>query len=225
MSVLQLSRAQIIEAGLALAGRPDLTSEARLWLSMFLEEQYMNQDYPWLVKTSEALTVSQGLDFPCDYRNARSAYLLDSAGGQIPIEISDQADEYDAKRLGIGPSTTGQPLHIYANHQDKKFYFLPEPSSGFQLIVKYYHVPIIGVHDDTSDDDEIPTWGLPFSILVDFIKARAMEYDDDVRQDGAEQKVMQKVAQAKINNFDRRAGQNRLNFGKSFKKRFRVNGK
>ena len=218
MSVLALTRLQIITEGLSLAGRPDLLASARLWLSMYLEEMYLNQDFEWLVKWATGLSAANGVSIPTDYRAAKSAVLVHPNGATTPISMLSKPDEYDEKRLSMG-ETSGQPQYGFVNPQDRKFYFLPSPDQAYTLDLKYYYVPDIGGVEDDTDDDTVPTWRLPSSILVDHIKSRAFEYNDDQRQEGATKMVLDKVAQAKFNNHDRRAGPSRLPMGKRFTKR------
>jgi hypothetical protein len=221
MSALELTRAQIIEAGLSLAGRPDLTADARLWLNLYLEQQYMNQDWAWLVKTSGSLSVTNGIAFPTDYRAGKSGVLVTSTGQRSPITVIDRPDEYDQARLSIEATAQGQPSLIYANHDLRKFYFLPLPDQTYSWELKYYYIPSLPDHSDTDSDQEYVKWGLPMQILIDHIKMRAYEYNDDQRYTPAKQEVMADVAAAKANNHDRRAGPSRLPMGKRFNKRFK----
>ncbi len=224
MSALSLTRAQIIEAGLGLAGRPDLVSEARLWLNLFLEQQYMNQDFLWLVKTGELEAFTDGMDFPDDYRAGKTATLVDSSSGRVMVQIIDRADQFDGLhdgyRYDLEHETTGQPAMIYANHDERKFYCHPKPRSTYSIQLKYYYIPSLPDHTDTFADEDSIKWGLPAQILIDHIKMRAFEYNDDQRYSSTKQEVQGDVAAAKVNNHDRRAGTSRLAMGKRFKKRF-----
>ena len=221
MAVLALTRAQVIAQGLSLAGRPDLTSDARLWLNLFLEKQYMSQDFKWLVKTATGLTVTDGTAFPTDYRAAKSGVLRTPEDSLAQIDVFDASDEYDAKRMAFGSISTGQPRSVYANHDLRKFYFLPQPDQTYSWELQYYYMPTIPTHADSSGDSETIKWGLPSSILVDHIKAMAFEYNDDQRQTSAKQEVANDISQGKMNDRDKRAGSTRINMGKSFRNRFR----
>lgn len=220
MAALSLTREQIIEAGLALAGRPDLVADARLWLNLFLEQQYMNQDFNWLVKTASGLSVTQGVAFPTDYRAGKSGVLIHPNGSQSPVQVIDKADAYDHARLGIDTTTEGQPEIVYANHDERKFYFLPAPDQAYSLDLKYYYIPTLPDHEDAGTDSQTVKWGLPAQILIDHIKLRAYEYNDDQRYAGTKAEIQGDIAAAKVNNHDRRAGPSRLSMGKSFRKRF-----
>lgn len=217
--VLGLTRAQIIAQGLALAGRPDLTSDARLWLSMFLEDMYLNQDFEWLLRLETAIAVADGTSVPADYRASKSAIIYAPNGSPSPITALTKNDEIDSKKLELAGST-GQPLYFYVDQYHRKLYFLPQPDQAYTMDLRYYFVPEIGDFDSDFCDDDVPTWQLPFSILVDHVKARAMEYNDDQRQEGAATGVRNKIMESKTNNHDRRAGPSRMQLGKRFKKRF-----
>lgn len=186
---------------------------------MFLEEFYYSQDVDWLVKSLTAQAVSQGMSMPSDYRAAKSVILYQN-NSPYEIQILNDSAQYDSIRAGIGDSTTGVPVIGYANHNDSKFYFAPSPSSDITMDLYYYQFPSIPDPDTAGEDSSVPTWGMPYSILIDMIKARAMEYNDDARQDAANQMVMGKIAQAKLNNRDNRAGSSRMKMGKRFRKRF-----
>lgn len=217
--VLGLTRLQIIEQGLSLAGRPDLLSDARMWLSMFLEDVYMNQDLEWLVKRKTGIVVADGTAVPIDYRAAKSAVLVNSEGQTSKITFLTKPEEIDEKIMQNG-DTTGTPKYCYVDQLNGTFNFIPQATLTFTMNLRYYHIPEIGEVDSDLCDDDVPTWGMPSSILVDHIKARAMEYNDDQRQGGADQQVKNKFMEAKMNNHDRRAGSSRMQLGKRFKKRF-----
>lgn len=221
MAALSLTRAQIIAQGLALAGRPDLTSDARLWLNLFLEKMYMTQDFDWLVKTGSGLSVTNGVAFPTDYRAGKSGIINYANGSTAPVTVLARADEYDMHKISIGPTTEGQPEFVYANHDERKFYFLPAPDQVYTWDLKYFYIPTLPDHTDSGTDTQTVKWGLPATILIDHIKARAFEYNDDQRQEGANVQVMNDVTLAKMNNHDKRAGSTRMPMGKRFRGRFR----
>jgi hypothetical protein len=220
MSALALSRGEIITQGLSLAGRPDLVSDARLWLNLFLEKIYFAQDFDWLVKSIDGISTADGTPFPDDYRSAKSGVLVTPEGSRIIIQIISKGDEYDAKLASVGVDD-GQPQIVYANHDLRQFFYLPRPIATYTLSLKYFYMPPISDYTDPSTDDDVPKWGLPSTILVDHIKSRAMEYNDDDRQQGSKQEVLGEIAMAKMNNHDRRGGPSRLPMGKRFTKRFR----
>lgn len=221
MAALALTRAQIIEEGLSQAGRADLTANARLWLNLILEEIYLTQDFDWLVKTNSAFAVTQGASLPTDYRSAKSAVIVHSNGSEAPLEILSNAAEYDFKRLNHSESTEeGQPRYVYANHDTRVFYFLPAPDQTYTMNLKYFYLPTIPTHVGSSGDADTVKWGLPYRILIDAIKTMAFEYNDDTRAEAAAQSVVARIAAAKMNNHDRRAGKSKFAMGKSFRKRF-----
>lgn len=219
MAKLELTRGDIITEGLSLAGRPDLVSSARLWLNLYLEEFYMTQDVEWLVKTLNDQALSSGMSMPTDYRAAKSAIITDSNGAQRPIEIINNASEYDERRMNA--PAKGSPLFIYANHDLMQFYPVPAPTQGETLDLKYYYIPDIPDHSVAANDDEVPKWELPMHILVDFIKGMAHDYNDDQRHDSVMQRISERVMRAKMNNRDSRAGSTRMMMGKRFRNRFR----
>lgn len=214
---LELSRGDIITEGLSLAGRPDLLENARLWFALFLEEFYYNQDFDWLVQNAE-LTLSDGMSMPTDYRAAKSAKVTTSSGSSYPIRSIRDVEEYDAKRTNDG--ATGIPTEMYTDPKARKFYFLPAPEGSLTLELKYLYIPEISDPTVSALDTDIPTWELPKGILIDFIKAMAMEHNDDSRQNDAHAKVRAKIAEAKLNARDHRAGSSKMKMGKSFSKRF-----
>ena len=213
---LSLTRGQIITEALETAGRPDLVSNARLWLSMFLEEFYMNQDVEWLVK-SATLSVANALAFPTDYRASKSALIVRYSEEFNAVITSDSA-KYDQYRKQ-NTDASGVPNFVFADHDLRQFFFVPSPTTGLELELKYYYIPTIDDHTDPLSDDEIPKWEMPSSILIEYLKGMVHEYNDDERQGIADQKVMSKVTAAKVNNRDVRAGSSRMAMGKSFRKR------
>jgi hypothetical protein len=212
---LNLTRGQIITEALETAGRPDLVSNARLWLNLFLEEFYMNQDVEWLQKSVE-LPVTGAVNFPDDYRGARSAIIL-RGSSEFIVPISSDVVQYDLLRKYN--SAEGVPSFIYADHDLRQFLFVPMPSEAMTLKLKYYYLPEIPDHTDVETDSEIPKWEMPGAILIEHIKGMAHEYNDDERQQVSEQKVMNKISLAKMNNRDARAGTTKFPMGKSFRKR------
>lgn len=216
---LELTRGQIIEQGLSLAGRPDLVSDARYWLSMFLEDMYMNQDFEWLAKRETGIVVADDTEIPEDYRAAISAILVHPNGTTSPLQVLTQTDEIEQKSLQM-TATLGAPQFVYIDPIDRVFKFISQPDQAYTMNLRYYHIPEIGLVSDDTCDDDVPHWGLPASILIDHVKARAFEYNDDQRQEGADVKVDNKIMRSKMNNHDRRAGPSRIKLGKRFKKRF-----
>lgn len=221
MSQLVLTRLEIIEEGLNIAGRPDLLSSARLWLNLFLEQQYMNQDWAWLVKTAAGLGVTDGVSFPTDYRAGKSGVLVSPTGTQSAIDVIDRPEVYDSARMSLDTSTAGQPSLVYANHDLRKFYFLPPPDQSYTWELKYYYIPELPDSSDDAADEDTVKWGLPMQILIDHIKMRAYEYNDDQRYGPTKQEIQGDIGAAKANNHDRRAGPSRIQMGRRFGKRFR----
>lgn len=219
MGLINLSRGDIITDALDIAGRPDLVSQARLWLNLYLEEIYYNQDMYWTLK-STSLSVANGLSFPSDYRSAKSAQIVDSNNSRADIEIIDDSAHWQNLKKAFATTESGMPQYALADELNRQFQFLPSPRSGLTLDLSYYSVPSLPDHTDAATDLLVPVWKMPTQILIDKIKVKAMEYNDDDRFDKAEQKQEQTFAMAKMNNHDRRGGPSRLQMGKRFKKRF-----
>lgn len=215
----QMTRLQIINQGLSLAGRPDLLSDARLWLSLFLQDIYHNQDFQWLTKKVSGVSVRNGTCVPVDYRAARSAVLVRKGKASENILFLTDPEDIDEKIMQNG-GAIGGPKYAYVDEESKTFKFIPESTEDVTMDLTYYYIPEIGDFDSAVCDDDVPLWDLPWSILVDHIKQRAFEYNDDQRQTGAETQVKNKIMEAKMNNHDRRAGPSRMKLGKRFKKRF-----
>lgn len=217
MSGLNLTRGDVITQGLEKAARPDLVSDARLWLNLFLEEMYYNQDWHWLVKSADGLAVIQGGSLPDFYRSAKAASII-SNGDRIPLRIITDRDEWEEIKRNTR-DTTGVPNRAFVDMEDRKMYFAPTPSGTLLMDLSYYYIPQVPNHRDPENDDELIKWELPYNIIIDYIKAMAMEYNDDLRQDKAMATVEKKLAQYKFNAHDKRAGSNKLALGKSFRKR------
>jgi hypothetical protein len=215
---MALTRRQIIDEGLSQAGRTDLVSNARLWLNIFLEKMYRTQDFHWMVKSSDGLAISQGMSVPSDYLRAKTATVTVAGAKTDILEVSKE--EYDSMNRS-STAVTGVPTHFYPNHDEGKFYFYPSPSSSVTALnLGYYYLPTISTHTDSSGDAVSPKWGEDVDVLIQYIKAMAMEYNDDPRAKDAEAKTMALLSQSKVNSYDKRAGFNRLKMGKSFRKRF-----
>jgi hypothetical protein len=214
---MQLTRGEIITEGLDQAGRLDLMESGRLWLNLFLQKQYRTQDYHWLIKDSGNLSVYNGIQMPIDYRAAKSA-TIGTNGNENRLELLWDAQEFDAKK-NIA-SSTSTPQYVYIDQITKTATFLPTPQSGLIWQLKYFYLPELPDHKDSDTDGLIPVWDASFQILIDAIKQKAYEYNDDARQTSARQELSQDIAMDKMNNHDRRAGRSTMRMGKSFRKRF-----
>ena len=222
--MLELTRGQIITQGLSKAGRPDLVTDARLWLNLFLEEMYFNQDFNWLVKTLGSIPAIDGYSLPSDYRAAKSI-LIDDNGNLREINVVTNAAEWDSLRRSLRNVFSSVPENIYIDHDLRQMFFLPQPKTPVSMEFKYYYMPVIPTHTIAANDLETVKWGLPTSILTDYIKTQAMEYNDDQRQFNNMKLIDKKVTEGKMNNHDRRGGRSTLPLGKSFKRRFGPSGK
>lgn len=216
--MVTLTRGEIITEGLSQAGRPDLAANARLWLNLFLEKFYKSQDFDWLIKTDDTLSVVQDASLPLDYRAAKSALVFHNGQPSELRTISDPA-EWDDIRRTIG-QTTGIPQYVYLNLTNRTYRFAPQPSSGLTWSLSYYFSPDLPAHTLAATDLEPPVWGLSAQILIDVIKSKAFEYNDDKRADPSKQEIQAEILQEKMNAPDNRAGSSKISFGKSFKRRF-----
>jgi hypothetical protein len=191
-----------------------------MWLNLYLEKIYYSQDFDWLVKSVVGLQTVNGVAFPADYRAAKSAVIATPVGTTQVIQVLSRPDEYDEKST-IFQGAVGQPIYVYGDHDLREFLFLPAPNQVYTWDLKYYYIPPLPDWTDAGTDSDTVKWGMPTSILVDHIKSRAFEYNDDDRQQTSKQEVMGELAQSKMNNHDRRAGPSRLPLGKRFIRRFK----
>jgi len=214
---LSLTRGQIITDGLDLAGRPDLTSQARLWLNTYLDQQYQSQDMYWTQKSS-TLSATNGVSLPSDYRANIAAHIVDG-GSRTSVEMIDNYDRWLEIKDGYDSSQENIPQYVFVDGLNETLQFLPSPKSGISLELTYYSSPALPDHTDASTDALSPVWRMPVEVLINHIKVKAMEYNDDDRFLQAKQLQEKDFANAKMNNFDRRGGPQRLKMGKRFKKR------
>lgn len=208
-----MTRLQIMQEGLRRAGRSDLLSEARLWLNLFLESIYRNQDYHWLRKQT-TLTTSEGLAWPSDYLRSYSAVLLQNGNENQFKQFT--VDEYDMYRIA---SSSGTPAGYFADPNTRTFKFYPQPAQALQWKLRYYYLPTLPDASSPVGDSDEPVWEADPTILIQSIYVRALEYDDDSRFDKEEQRLEAMIAKAKMNDFDTRAGNTRMKLGKSFRRR------
>lgn len=218
--MIDLTRGQIIEDGLDRAGRLDLRAQGRLWLNLFLEKIYHNQDYHWLIKDAGDLPATQNQDVPLDYRAAANA-TFGAPGNVLPLTILWDVVEFDAHRNLLDSTPVSRPQFVYIDHITRKIVFLPVADSTQVWNLKYYHLPDLPDFNDPNTDNDIPLWRAPFSILTDAIFQKALEFNDDTRQQASANDLKVEIAENKKNNHDRRAGKSRLKMGKSFRNRFR----
>jgi hypothetical protein len=214
--MLELTRGSIISDGLNRAGRPDLLSDGRLWLNQFLEDQYENQDWPFLIKTSKGLTVVQGGTIPTDYRSAVSATVGQTVANTKLVEFVP-ADKFHEFYERNNTDNSGTPEVIYVDESLRTFNYWPNPSSGLLLNLRYYYSPELPDHLDPTSDNEIPIWQAPKQILVQAMYVRALEYNDDARFEREDKRLFKMVNDHKMNSHDLRAGKHRLKWGKSFR--------
>jgi hypothetical protein len=210
-----MTRRQILDAGLELAGRKDLLSQGRTWLNLFLERQYMTYDWPWLIKTSADLAVVEGQSLPDDYLRMKSLVLIDN-GQETPLETIT-ADQFDDVRRQ--QDQVGNPIMVYLDQSDKTIHYWPLPIRAFTYRLRYFYLPTpldLSVTDDNSE----PTWGEMDDILVHAIYVRALQHLDDARYGSESQALTAMLSEAKMNSVDRRAGKSKIPFGKSFSNRF-----
>lgn len=221
---LQLTRGQIITEGLGRAGRPDLLSEARLWLNLFLESQYLNQDYEWLLKYVQSRPLIEGDTIPADYVRMKT---LDATPNRIPIKLVE-ADEFEARRansnIAVAPTPTGTPRYAYIDEATNLIHFFPLPPTTPTALITYnyyyYYFPALPDPSDAATDSQVPMWGLSNDILIESIYVRTLNWNDDLRFKEEKDNVTKILNDSKMNSRDLRAGSPRFKLGKNFRRRF-----
>lgn len=209
-----MTRLQIIQEALNRANRPDLVSEARLWLNMFLEGQYRNQDWPFAMKTV-TLPVSQGASIPADYLRSRSA-LLNVGTNKLPI-LFLTPEQYDALRMAH--NSPAMPNKVYVDQYERTFNWVPAPNGSYSFELRYYFMPELPDPYSPIGDSETPLWYVDEDLLIQAVYIRALEYDDDARFDKESQRLDKMLMESKLNSPDFRATTNRIKLGKSYRRR------
>lgn len=219
---LQLTRLQIITEGLSRAARPDLTSNGRLWLNLFLEKQYLNQDHEWLVKEVSNRIMVNGDTLPADYVRMKTMTVTSN---RIPMRVIE-ADEYEWLRRAYGTPgqlSTGNPNVAYIDEVNNVIYFVPLPSTVIIPVYNYFYYFFPTLPDPTTSagDSEVPAWGLSNDILIEEIYVRALNWNDDERYEREKENVKVLLNESKMNSRDLRAGSPRFKLGKCHvRKRF-----
>jgi hypothetical protein len=209
---ITLTRGDIITEALSQAARPDLVSNARLWLNLFLEKAYKNYDWHWLIKRVEDQTITQDLDFPDDYRAMRSATY--SQDRKLMTQLDVDGFENIAYR-----SIFGVPSHFYADEETRTFKFWPAPSNGNIWNYAYYHIPELPDPTISATDLDVPVWHSDPDILIDAVKLKALYYNDDQRYTQEMKDIDRRIIQGRMNQRDQRAGSPRFKLGKSYRRR------
>jgi hypothetical protein len=213
---MALTRLQIINEGLANAGRTDLLTNGRLWLNLFLEKVYKNQDLQWCTKFA-TLAMTDGIAQPADYLRMKSANIL--VAGVASSEITSCTDdEYmSLKRRG---SSSGQPTKVFIDQDSRVFKFWPVPDTSYSWELCYFYLPTIPTHTDNTGDGAYPKWIYPDDVLVKAIEKKVLYFGDDKRYSQEEQALMQELSLAKMNSSDTRGGSHKMRLGKSFRRRW-----
>jgi len=203
MSTL-LTRAQIVQAGLELAGRTDLTTKANRWLNMWLENQYYDFDWNWLIKSSLGNVLTEGMSLPLDYvRN--KMFTLGFNNTREPMEVITIEEYNDRLR---DANSIGRPLKIYIDQTTHQLYFYPKPdANSYTLDIQYFYMPE-------------PVWGNDSQLLVNAVYVYALKYLDDARYQAERKNLDEDLASCKMNDYDMRGGKHKILLGKSFKRRF-----
>lgn len=209
-----MTRLQIIQEALNRANRPDLLSEGRLWLNMFLDGQYRNQDWPFAMKIS-TLSVVEGGAVPADYLRARSAQLIVGNTRQdIRFLTPEQYDHH--RRSNI---TTGKPLMVFVDQYLGTFNWVQIPDQAYSFELRYYFMPTLPDPYSPIGDSETPLWKVDEDVLIQAVYVRALEYDDDSRFDKEDQRLKEMLRESKLNSPDFRATNNKIKLGKSYRRR------
>ena len=209
-----LTRGQIISEALSLAGRADLISNGRLWLNIYLDSMYRNQDLSFLLKSSSGMPCIQNAPLPSDYRALHTATVGVSG---VPLEVV-ALDHFVA--LNQAQSKHGTPLWLCIDGGNKTAQFYPSPWQGVTWNMTYYSMPELPDPNDPLTDSEIPKWELSSDILIQAVYAKALQYLDDSRAEKAQADAQLMFTQAKMNSRDMRAGSSTFKLGKSFRRRF-----
>lgn len=209
-----MTRLQIIQEALNLANRTDLLSEARLWLNMFLDGQYRNQDWPFAMKTA-SLAVTQGATIPTDYLRARSADIINGSNRLPVLFLTPEQYDFD-RQSSINPSI---PRKVYVDQYARTFNWVPAPSEVFTMELRYYFLPVLPDPYTPIGDSETPLWAVDDDILIQAVYVKALQFDDDARFDKESARLDDMIKKAKINSPDFRASTNRIKLGKSFRRR------
>jgi hypothetical protein len=219
---LKLTRGQIMTEGLGRAGRPDLISEARLWLNLFLETQYDNQDHEWLLKYVDKRPLVMGDTLPTDYVRMKTITVTPN---RLQMRLVE-ADEWESIRANagfdFGVTTTGTSRICYIDQATSLIYFWPTPPTAGpgQLVYNYYYYffPVLPEIADGAHDTDIPVWGLTNDILIEQIYVRALNWNDDLRYKDEKENVMDLLNKSKMNSRDLRAGSPRFKLGRCHKR-------
>lgn len=220
---LKLTRGQIITEGLGRAGRPDLSSEARLWLNLFLEKQYLNQDHEWLLKYIFGRSLVEGDTLPSDYVRMKT---LDATPNRIPIRLVE-ADQFESIRANtnvqVAATPTGTPRYAYIDQTLALIHFFPlpptTPTATLTYNYYYYYFPALPDPTNSGTDSQVPIWGLTNDILIEEIYVRALNWNDDLRFKEEKDNVQKLLNDSKMNSRDLRAGSPKFKLGKSFVRR------
>lgn len=209
-----MTRLQIIQEALNRANRQDLLSEGRLWLNMFLEGQYRNQDWPFAMKKS-TLSVVEGGAIPTDYLRARSAQLIDGSNRQDILFLTPEQYDYH-RRANV---TTGKPLKVFVDQYLGTFNWIQIPDQAYSFELRYYFMPTLPDPYSPIGDSETPLWKVDDDVLIQAVYVRALEYDDDARFDKEDQRLKEMLRESKLNSPDFRATNNKIKLGKSYRRR------
>lgn len=216
---MALTRSQIIAEALSQIGRTDLTSNARLWLNLFLEKVYKTQDWAWLVKDGGTLSLTDGGSVPSDYWKLKGGNVFNSNGDYVGQVRQVTADEWIQLKQSKATSS-GTPIYLYVDEDARTFNLWPTPDTTYTWNPFYYYLPTLPTHSDNTGDAATPKWGLNDEVLIRAVQLKALYYNDDQRYKDEEQILITELVQAKMNSGDFKAGSHKLKLGKSFRNRF-----
>ena len=210
-----LTRGQIVQTGIERAGRGDLLADGRRWLNLFLQSQYKNEDWNWLIK-SGSLTTVDGQSIPSDYDRMKYLKLI-SNGSRIELEQLD-VNEFEYQK--VANNYTGQPKYYYIDELNRSIYFWPMPDQSYSLELQYYHMPDF-LEETAGDDSDEVVWGEGENILVQAVYVDTLQFLDDARFLNELKVLENMIGNSKLNAHDRRGGKHRIPLGRSFRKRFK----
>ena len=200
----QLTRAQIVDEGINLAGNSQLTTRANTWLNAWLRSQYAAWPWPFLHKRISGVALA----------SASTSLLLGAGSNGVTAEIRrvlDPIQLYDSAyslkgQLRIrpnnganplwdessnNPSLTGLPSHIKVAQDTLwgrwKLYPWPIPQTNYLLAIDYLEAPA-----DLSADASVPIYPNDRT-MIQAVYTDALKYEqagEDMTQYRAELEVL-----------------------------------
>ena len=191
----ELTRGQIIDEALENAGNKKLKTKARLWLNRLLDDLTLKHDWAFL-KARTTLTLSGAtFQLPADFRRAEDADALtvtvaDGTGVYLPVVEHAPLDFQRLSQNGLLTVTASVPtIWTFETDLVNNLYLgriWPVPAAAVTALLRYrYRIAPLDISDSAAQaifDADIPKW--PYvSMLIQYLYARALAYEDDARAD------------------------------------------